>query len=29
VATECGMARGDPESFPALLAAHTQTAELS
>ena len=28
VATECGMARGDPERFPALLAAHTQTAEL-
>jgi hypothetical protein len=28
VATECGMARGDPEGFPALLAAHAQTAEL-
>src|SRR5258708_26896055 len=28
VATECGMARGDPERFPALLAAHTQTAAL-
>jgi hypothetical protein len=28
VATECGMARGDPEHFPALLAAHVQTAEL-
>jgi hypothetical protein len=28
VATECGMGRGDPERFPALLAAHTQTAEL-
>ncbi len=28
VATECGMARGDPARFPALLAAHTQTAEL-
>src|SRR5690348_12505331 len=28
VATECGMARGDPVRFPALLAAHTQTAEL-
>ena len=28
VATECGMARGDPERFPALLAAHVQTAEL-
>jgi hypothetical protein len=29
VATECGMARGDPEGFPALLAADAQTAELS
>ncbi len=28
VATECGMARGDPGRFPALLAAHVQTAEL-
>jgi hypothetical protein len=28
VATECGMARGDPERFPALLAAHVQTVEL-
>jgi hypothetical protein len=28
VATECGMARGDPEDFPALLATHAQTAEL-
>jgi hypothetical protein len=28
VATECGMARGDPGHFPALLAAHVQTAEL-
>jgi len=28
VATECGTARGDPERFPALLAAHAQTAEL-
>ena len=28
VATECGMARGDPERFPALLFAHAQTAEL-
>ncbi len=27
VATECGMARGDPARFPALLAAHVQTAE--
>jgi hypothetical protein len=28
VATECGMARSDPARFPALLAAHAQTAEL-
>jgi hypothetical protein len=28
VATECGMARGDPAGFPALLAAHVRTAEL-
>ena len=28
VATECGMARGNPGRFPALLAAHTRTAEL-
>jgi len=28
VATECGMARGDPAGFPALLAAHVQTAEV-
>jgi hypothetical protein len=28
VATECGIARGDPQRFPALLAAHVQTAEL-
>ncbi len=28
VATECGMARGDPERFPALLAAHAETAAL-
>jgi hypothetical protein len=28
VATECGMARGDPERFPGLLAAHVQTAKL-
>src|SRR5262252_1031695 len=27
VATECGMARSDPERFRALLAAHAQTAE--
>jgi hypothetical protein len=29
VATECGMARGDPKRFPGLLAAHMQTAELA
>src|SRR5215470_7525352 len=29
VAAECGMARGDPEHFPALLAAHAKTAELA
>ena len=28
VATECGMARGDPERFPGLLAAHAETVEL-
>jgi hypothetical protein len=28
VATECGMARGEPARFPALLAAHARTAEL-
>ena len=28
VATECGMARGDPARFPGLLAAHAQTAKL-
>jgi hypothetical protein len=28
VATECGMARGDPARFAALLAAHAKTAEL-
>ena len=28
VATECGMARGDPERFPTLLAAHARTVEL-
>jgi hypothetical protein len=27
VATECGMARGDPARFPALFAAHAQTTE--
>jgi hypothetical protein len=29
VATECGMARGDPARLPALLAAHIATAELA
>jgi len=29
VATECGMARGDPARFPELLAAHVKTAELA
>jgi hypothetical protein len=29
VATECGMARGDPKRFAGLLAAHMQTAELA
>jgi hypothetical protein len=28
VTTECAMARGDPERFPALLAAHAETAAL-
>jgi hypothetical protein len=28
VATECGMARGDPQRFPELLAAHVLTTEL-
>jgi hypothetical protein len=28
VATECGMARGDPARLPELLAAHAKTAEL-
>jgi hypothetical protein len=28
VATECGMARGDPARFPALLAAHAEAVEL-
>jgi hypothetical protein len=28
IATECGMARGDPAGLPALLAAHARTAEL-
>ena len=29
VATECGMARGDPARLPELLAAHVKTAELA
>jgi hypothetical protein len=29
VATECGMARGDPSRLPALLAAHARAAELA
>jgi hypothetical protein len=29
VATECGMARGDPTRLPALLAAHVATAEVA
>ena len=29
VATECGMARGDPARLPALLAAHVATAEIA
>jgi len=29
VATECGMARGDPARLPALLAAHARMAELA
>jgi hypothetical protein len=28
IATECGMARGDPARLPALLAAHVRAAEL-
>src|SRR5262245_64486189 len=28
IATECGMARGDPSRLPALLAAHARAAEL-
>jgi hypothetical protein len=27
IATECGMPRGDPAQFPALLAAHARAAE--
>jgi len=29
IATECGMARGDPGQFPALLTAHAETAQLA
>ncbi|HVH74970.1 MAG TPA: hypothetical protein VM755_08635 [Stellaceae bacterium] len=29
VATECGMARGDPARLPSLLAAHRRTAEIA
>jgi hypothetical protein len=29
VATECGMARGDPARLPELLAAHVKTAEVT
>jgi hypothetical protein len=29
IATECGMARGDPARLPALLAAHAKVAKLS
>jgi hypothetical protein len=29
IATECGMARGDPARLPALLAAHARAAELA
>jgi hypothetical protein len=29
VATECGMARGDPARLPALLTAHRRTAEIA
>jgi hypothetical protein len=29
VATECGMARGDPARLPALLASHARAAELA
>jgi hypothetical protein len=27
IGTECGMARGDPARFPALLAAHAKLAD--
>jgi hypothetical protein len=29
IATECGMARGDPARLPALLAAHARAAALA
>lgn len=29
IATECGMARGDPAKFSALLAAHARTAQIA
>jgi hypothetical protein len=29
VATECGMARGDPARLPALLAAHVRVAQIA
>jgi hypothetical protein len=29
IATECGMARGDPARLPSLLAAHTRAAQLA
>jgi hypothetical protein len=29
IATECGMARGDPARLPALLAAHARAAEIA
>jgi hypothetical protein len=29
IATECGMARGDPTRLPSLLAAHARAAELA
>jgi hypothetical protein len=29
IATECGMARGEPSRLPALLASHARAAELA
>ena len=29
IATECGMARGDPARLPSLLAAHVRAAQLA